>query len=91
MPTQLCRSPESDVFPARCGHDLSEHQLISFSTTARGSRRRSDAAIARLCEITRGPVEVSRSDLARWCDAEREDAIGGAIERAIGTSLSAAG
>jgi hypothetical protein len=41
------------------------------------------AALARLCEIARGPVEVSRTDLAHWCGAEREDATGVAIEKAI--------
>lgn len=41
------------------------------------------AAIARLSEIARGPVDVSRNDLAIWCDLDRDHALGGAIERAI--------
>jgi hypothetical protein len=41
------------------------------------------AGIARLCEIAKGPIEVSRADLAHWCGADREDATGVAIEHAI--------
>jgi hypothetical protein len=41
------------------------------------------AALARLCEVAKGPVAVSRADLAHWCGAEREDAMGVAIEKAV--------
>jgi hypothetical protein len=41
------------------------------------------AALARLCEVAKGSVAVSRADLAHWCGAEREDAMGVAIEKAI--------
>jgi hypothetical protein len=41
------------------------------------------AAVARLCEVAKGPVAVSRADLARWCGAAREDAMGVTIEKAI--------
>ncbi len=41
------------------------------------------ALLARLCELTRGPVALSRDDLALLFDATRDDLVGVGIERAI--------
>lgn len=41
--------------------------------------------LARLSEVARGPIDLSRSDLPCWFDADRDDRIGVAIERALRT------
>ncbi len=41
------------------------------------------AGIARLSESAKQAVPVSRADLARWCDASRDDGLGTGCKRAI--------